>query len=310
MQFFTSVPIQKNNFPISYNSKITLLGSCFAENIDDKLHFFKFDTTVNPFGIIFNPVSIEKIIKRAIFKNYFTENDIFFHNNLWHCFEVHSNLSVENKIDFLYDLNSKLDFFHTYLHTSSHLILTLGTAWVYKNGEEIVANCHKVPQKEFTKKLLAAKEIEESLFRIISMIEKINSSCKFIFTVSPVRHIKDGFFENNVSKAQILTAVYSLLHKNNSIYYFPSFEIMIDELRDYRFYNEDMLHPNSVAIDYIWNMFSNNCINESCIVLMQEIDSIQKQLNHKLIHPNSNESIQFKKVLQNKIIKIEKENPF
>jgi hypothetical protein len=220
-----------------------------------------------PIGIIFNPVSIEKLIHRAINKIEFVENDIFFHNERWHCYEVHSDCSNTNKDEFLENLNSSLKTSIAQLFQASHIIITYGTSWVYRNKEtnEIVANCHKIPQKEFSKEILSIETIEKSIQNTINLIRKINPSVNFIFTVSPVRHLKDGFVENQLSKAHLITAIYQILEPEicnlKSAIYFPSYEIMMDELRDYRFYAEDMIHPNQVAIDYIWERFAETSIS-------------------------------------------------
>lgn len=187
-----------------------LLGSCFAENMGKKFDYFKFQATTNPFGIIFNAVSLERLIRRAVENRTFTENDIFFHNDLWHCYEVHSELSNSDKDAFLESLNDLINSTNKQLNDSTHIIITLGTSWVYRNIEtnEIVANCHKVPQKQFTKELLSIHQTEESLQSIISLIHSVNPNCNFIFTVSPVRHIKDGFVENTLSKAHLVAAIH------------------------------------------------------------------------------------------------------
>lgn len=313
MQFTTKIPIQKSSFPIDYDSKILLLGSCFAENMGEKFDYFKFQTTINPFGIIFNSVSIEKLIRRSIEKRKFTENDIFFHNDLWHCFEVHSELSNSDKDAFLESLNDLIRSTNKHLSDSTHIIITLGTSWVYRNIEsnEIVANCHKVPQKQFTKELLSIHQTEESLQSIISLIHSVNPNCNFIFTVSPVRHIKDGFTENTLSKAHLIAAIHKTIdHHPSPITYFPSYEIMMDELRDYRFYAEDMLHPNQTAIDYIWIQFFENYISESVFGLMNEICSIQKGLKHRPFNPNTESHQKFLHQLELKIKTIQNQHPF
>ena len=321
MQFTTKIPIQKSSFPIDYDSKILLLGSCFAENMGEKFEYFKFQTTINPFGIIFNSVSIEKLIRRSIEKRKFTENDIFFHNDLWHCFEVHSELSNSDKDAFLESLNDLISSTNKHLSDSTHIIITLGTSWVYRNIEsnEIVANCHKVPQKQFTKELLSIHQTEESLQSIISLIHSVNPNCNFIFTVSPVRHIKDGFVENTLSKAHLIAAIHSVLNRKfstslelttqNNIY-FPAYEIMMDELRDYRFYAEDMLHPSQTAIDYIWIQFFENYISESQFGLMNDICSIQKGLKHRPFNPNTESHQKFLHQLELKIKTIQNQHPF
>ena len=303
MTFQTSIPIQKSDFLIDYSSKLVSFGSCFAENMGDKFDYFKFSTLTNPFGIIFNPISLEKIIFRSIHKKYFTEKDIFFHNEAWHCYEVHSELSNPDKEQFLTTLNQLIDATNVKIEKLTHCFITIGTSWVYKNieSDEIVANCHKVPQKLFTKELLSAADIEASLKNIISEIRSINPNAKFVFTVSPVRHIKDGFVENNVSKSHLITALYHFLSNATSSIYFPSYEIMMDELRDYRFYAEDMLHPNQTAIDYIWMRFSENFINETEFETMQHVSEIQKSLSHRPFNPNSESHLKFQDNLKQKI---------
>ncbi|AMA49678.1 MULTISPECIES: GSCFA domain-containing protein [Flavobacterium] len=306
MIFSLKIPIDKTKNTINYQSDLLLLGSCFSENIGNKFSYFKFKTTVNPFGIIFNPISIEKLIKRIVEKKHFTEEDIFFHNDLWHCFEIHSELSNPDKENFLKTLNDLIEFANKQIKEITHCILTLGTSWVYRINKtgETVANCHKVPQKEFTKELLSVEVIQQSLINIVLLVRKINPDVKFIFTISPVRHIKDGFFENNVSKGNLFLA----LHKTFSISkieeaYFPSYEIVMDELRDYRFYEKDLLHPNELAIDYIWERFSEIYFETETQSLMLEVKNIQKDLAHRPFNPNTEkhqkflEKIEFKKAL-------------
>ena len=278
-----------------------------------KFDYFKFQATTNPFGIIFNPVSLGKLILRCVENRKFTENDIFFHNELWYCFEVHSELSSPDKDEFLNSLNECIDVTSKQLNDATHTIITLGTSWVYRNIEtnEIVANCHKVSQKQFTKELLSIHQIEESLEKIISLIHSINPNCKFIFTISPVRHIKDGFVENTLSKSHLITTIHkSIVHYSSLINYFPAYEIMMDELRDYRFYAEDMLHPNQTAIDYIWIIFFENYISESEFGLMNEICSIQRGLKHRPFNKNTESHQKFIADLKTKMTIIEKKLPF
>lgn len=306
MQFTTQIPISKTKSPIDFNSKIISLGSCFAENMGEKLSYFKFQNTTNPFGIIFNAVAIEKLIYRAVNKIQFTEKDIFFHNDLWHCYQVHSELSNPNKEQFLEILNQLIQATNQHISEASHVILTYGTSWIYReiSSQEIVANCHKVPQKQFEKVLLSAEENQIAIQNTVSLIRKINPNSAFVFTISPVRHIKDGFVQNQVSKANLLIAVYNMLkndHFNLKADYFPSYEIMMDELRDYRFYAEDLLHPNNTAIRYIWNRFKENYISETTFSTMEEIDTIQKSLLHKPFNPDSESHLKFQSKLREKI---------
>ena len=309
MQFRTQIPIPKSNFPIDYNSKIVSLGSCFAENMAEKLDYYKFQNNCNPFGIIFNPVSIEKMIYRIVNQIFYSENDIFFHNERWHCYEVHSDWSNYNAAEFLENLNAVLRTSLIQLFQASHIIITYGTSWVYRNTESnaIVANCHKVEQKEFKKEILSIETIEKSIQNTIGYFQIINPNVNFIFTVSPVRHLKDGFVENQLSKAHLISAIYQQLqteHCKLNTEYFPSYEIMMDELRDYRFYAEDMIHPSEVAIDYIWQRFSETTISEENHSIMNEIEIIQKGLAHRPFNPNSQSHMQFLSKLQAKSTKL------
>ena len=310
MQFSTKVPIQKYQNPIDYNSIIMSIGSCFAENMAEKFDYFKFENSTNPFGIIFNPVSIEKLINRIVNKIEFTQNDLIFHNDLWHCYEVHSELSNPNKTDLLKKLNNLIEEIHSKISITTHFIITYGTSWVYRNSSsnQIVANCHKVAQKEFSKELLSIETIANSIENTSNLIHKINPNCNFIFTVSPVRHIKDGFVENTLSKSHLISALQSSIFHLPTLNYFPSYEIMMDELRDYRFYADDMLHPNQTAIDYIWIQFFENYISESEFSTMNQVCEIQRALKHRAFNPNTESHQKFLENLNHKIKLLQKNN--
>ncbi len=303
MTFRTQIPLKKAHNQIDYQSKVLLFGSCFSENIGNKLNYFKFQNSSNPFRILFHVKAIENLITNAINQKEYTEEDILFHNERWHCFDAHSGLSDTSKNTLLQNLNSAIKSTHQQINDASHLIITLGTAWVYRfiETDAIVANCHKVPQKKFLKEILPVDEIAESLEAIISLIKNVNPTIEIIFTVSPVRHLKDGFTENSLSKAHLLSAIYQIIEPRKHLHYFPSYEIMLDDLRDYRFYNSDMIHPNETAIEYIWEHFKNTWIDESSQNLMTEIDSIQKGLAHKPFNENSKQHQQFLENLQLKI---------
>ena len=313
MNFRTKIPISKFNFPIDYSSKIVSLGSCFAENMAEKFDFFKFQNSCNPFGILFHPLAIEKIISKAINTTFFGEEDIFFLNERWHCFDVHSDLSNANKDELLKTLNGFVITTKQQITEASHIIITYGTSWVYRNKQtkKVVANCHKVPQNLFDKEILSVATIEKSIQNTIDLIESVNPKCAVIFTISPVRHIKDGFVENQRSKANLISALHStfdirLLTQS----YFPSNEIMMDELRDYRFYAEDMLHPNQIAINYIWERFCETTISIEANLIMTEVESIQRGLSHRPFNPNSESHLKFIKQLESKISKLKSEFPF
>ena len=298
MEFRTNIKLQ-----IDYNSKLVLIGSCFSENISKKLKYFKFQTFSNPFGILFNPIAIEKLITNAINLEKYSEKSIFQLNERWHCFDAHSDISASTQNNLLHNLNSAIESTHQQLKNASHIIITLGTAWIYRliETDTIVGNCHKIPQKKFLKELLSIDEITATLENICTLIKDINPTATIIFTVSPVRHLKDGFIENAQSKAHLIAAIHQVSDKRNRLYYFPSFEIMMDDLRDYRFYASDMLHPNETAINYIWEQFQQVWIDEKSTLIQKEVDTIQKGLAHRPFNENSEQHQLFLKELQNKI---------
>ncbi len=327
MKLQTEIPLNPEENQIDYSSKILLMGSCFSENIGRKFDYFKFQNLQNPFGVIFNPVSIEKLIVRAIDDVSFSEKDIFQHNEVWKCFDVHSELSALDKNEFLGNLNSALQNLREALFSATHIIFTFGTSWVYRTVDasallstgEIVANCHKLPKQHFQKELLSIETISKSLQTIFDKISTINPAATIITTVSPVRHIKDGFVENSLSKAHLISAIHHFLNLksapdsfrdlNRKSFYFPAFEIMMDELRDYRFYAEDLLHPNSTAIELIWQKFLRVWIASETETLQKEITAVQSGLNHRPFNPNSAEHLQFSEKLQLKIREIQKRLP-
>lgn len=304
MNFTTNVPLVKSDCPIDYHSEIISVGSCFADNMGLKFDYFKFINTVNPFGILFHPLAIENVLKRCVNLDYFVASDFFFYNERYHSFEVHSEFSNVDLPDLLFTLNALIDALHNKIKTASHFVITYGTAWVYRNIESdtIVANCHKVPQKAFTKELLSVARIENSIKNTINTIRSINPKVQFIFTISPIRHIKDGFVENQLSKSHLIAALHAAINfEKSNCCYFPSYEIMMDELRDYRFYEQDMLHPSKVAIDYIWQQFVSVFMESETLLIAKEIDTIQKGLLHRPFNPNAESHRVFLSKIEEKI---------
>lgn len=301
MKLQTQIPLQKqSNHLISYESDVLLLGSCFAEHIGEKLQYHKLKSLCNPFGILFHSKAIENLVVNSVQEHNYSKETVFFHSGQWHSFDAHSKLSSDHQDELLKQLNelSKLTF--RQIKKSTHVMVTLGTAWVYRflKTKALVANCHKVPQQEFSKELLSIQEISESLSRIIDSIKLNNPDSTLIFTVSPVRHLKDGFVENSRSKAHLIAAVHKVVEAYNNCFYFPSYELVMDELRDYRFYNEDMLHPNPVAINYIWEKFQEVWFTNEALSFSKRIDAIQKSLEHKPFHPKSSAHQDFLKRLE------------
>ena len=315
MQLQTKISLNRPVNPIDYHSEVLLLGSCFVENMGAKLNYFKFKTEQNPFGILFHPKAIEKLIADAVLENRYTESDIFFHQERWHCFQAHSDLSDVSKEALLNKLNIALTTTRAYLQQVSHIIITVGTAWAYRlmDSGSLVANCHKVSQKSFSKELLSIPIIVESLEKSKELILGINPNATVLYTVSPVRHLRDGFVENQRSKAHLIAAVGQVLSSGSvlgNVDYFPSYELLMDELRDYRFYETDMVHPNTLAIDYIWEKFRSVWIAESAYPVMDQIEEIQKGLGHRSFHPDSEQHKRFLTSLQDKITYLKKGYPF
>ena len=315
MKLQTTVPLHAEDEQIDYRSSVLLLGSCFVENIGSKLEYYQFQTLQNPFGILFHSESIDNLIERAIEEANYSDADVFYTNERWHSLDAHSDLSDPSKELLLTNLNNALVNTRNQLTKATHIIITLGTAWVYRDvaTQKRVANCHKLPQNQFTKELLEADEIEASLKRIISNIRKVNGQASVILTISPVRHLKDGFVENQRSKAHLVSAIgkinkSALAHKKVS--YFPAYELMLDELRDYRFYAEDMVHPNSLAMDYIWEKFKYVWVSGNTEKVMKTVQDIQKGLKHVPFNESSVKHQLFLNSLKKKIAKLKKEYTF
>lgn len=289
MKFSTPVKIDPFSPSIDYTSYTFFIGSCFAENISKKFDHHKLKNTSNPFGILFHPLAIEKIIQKAVHGVAFTSDDLVLSNELWCSLDVHSELSSTDKNQLLENLNQRLSQTQKALQKATHISITLGTSWVYRYlaTNQVVANCHKIPQREFSKEVLSVDVIKESLNRIIQLLP----GKEIIFTISPVRHIKDGFFENNLSKAHLFAALHQVL--GNQVSYFPAYEIILDELRDYRFFSADMIHPNQLAIDYVWERFVMHYLSPEASKTSKEIDAIQKALQHKAFNPDTLQHQQF-----------------
>ena len=312
MKLTTPIKLSRQNSPINYSSKVLLLGSCFAQNMGAKLEYYKFQQCTNPFGILFHPVAIEKLITRAVNHTWFTSKDVFLQNEQWHCFLAHSKLSNTSEEDLISALNSALEKLRFSLLEASHVVFTFGTAWVYRHLEKdtIVANCHKVPQKKFVKQLLSPDDVSDVLLGIETKLRAINPTCSIINTVSPVRHIKDGLIANSRSKAHLIAGVQEIVSPEKLNYYFPSYEIMMDELRDYRYYKEDLIHPNQTAIAIIWNAFTGSWICPETAALQKKIATIQSGLLHTPFNGHSKAHIHFKKDLETKISEIKEQLPW
>lgn len=311
MDFRTKVPVAKGFPKIKHKDAIFLIGSCFVENIGAKLDWFKYSNLQNPTGIIFHPSPIRRFFQRLSTHDDFMEKDVFEFNEGWQSLEAHSSMRRDTRDECLKVLNDSLKNSREVLSRASHVIISLGTSWgyIYDGTEDIVANCHKIPQAKFKKEISSVNEIVNDLEVISHTVSQMNDRARIIFTVSPVRHLKDGVVENQQSKAHLISAIHQFLKEDTSAVYFPSYEILMDELRDYRFYEADMLHPSSVAVNYIWQLFSHNWISEESLVLNAEIDKIQRALSHRSRAENTTGYKKFLTKLQGKIEEIQKKHP-
>lgn len=311
MEFRTKIPIIRAEQTISYQDKIMMLGSCFAENIGGKFLASKFDVNLNPFGILYNPSSICRVVERLITKESFCESEILFHNGIYQSLWHHGRFSDINKQHCLKKINDSFSQACVDFHKANILLITFGTSYVFKHKEQslIVANCHKLPASQFDRYRLSVADIVKDWSALLDKISVVNPQLRIIFTVSPVRHLRDGAYDNQLSKATLLLAIDELCKLNNTAY-FPSYEIVLDELRDYRFYAEDMVHPNLTAIEYIWQRFSDTYFSTETLNIMAEWDKIALALNHRPINERGEEYKHFLNITNSKLESFNRKYPY
>lgn len=303
MDFRTKINIPQSDLQISHRSRILMFGSCFIENIGRLLIDNKFKANLNPFGVLYNPQSISQALRLLISEQVFTVDDIFEHKGLYHSFSHHSSFSHSDKEKCLEQMNSRLKKASDDLRQADILFITFGTAYVFQNKEtgKVVGNCHKLPASHFDRYRLSIEDIVQDWSSLLKQLKEINPSLQIVFTVSPIRHLKDGAHDNQLSKSVLLLVIDQLCKSDQSLHYFPSYEIVLDELRDYRFYNEDMVHPNSVAIRYIWERLVEAYMhNETCLII-DEWRKIFSALNHRPLNVDSEE---YKLFLRQTLLKL------
>jgi hypothetical protein len=295
MDFRTALQIAPTSIQISHQDSILLLGSCFSQNIGERLQKYKFNCISNPFGTIFNPISISKLVGYACKNQPVTEDELKFSQGVYVHPDFHSLLSDVNANLALEKINHSIESTHHYIKKCTHLFITLGTAIAYKmkTTGQIVANCHKLPASSFQKVDISINDGQEALEKMITQIREINLNVHIVFTVSPVRHIKDGIIENTKSKARLLCMIDEISRHVEDVSYFPAYDIMMDDLRDYRFYEADMIHPNAIAIDYIWEKFSGHYFTNDTISLNKQIHKIQMASHHRPFNPQSEQHQSF-----------------
>jgi hypothetical protein len=295
--FRTELNIAPANHKISLQNQVISIGSCFSENIGERLKENKFKALANPLGIVYNPVSLFNILNYACNNTFPPEESYVKQKGIFYNLELHSDFSHKDPEVLRSRIEKHFSTTHEFLKSTEWLIITLGTANVYEYLQtgNIVNNCHKIPAKEFTKKLLSPKQIVIAFEFLCRELKVLNNDIKIIFTISPVRHLKETLEGNMLSKAILRVAIEQLKDNHPGIDYFPSYEIMMDDLRDYRFYNEDMIHPSKVAIDYIWEKFIEKYFDPGANQFLKDWEKILKALQHKPFHPDASSHQEFLK---------------
>lgn len=310
MKLHTQIPFLPSKAQFGYEDKLLMLGSCFAENMGEQLEHHKFQVEVNPFGILFHPLAIERVLHDAHVGTIYDETSVFELDGVWKSFLAHSRLNTVSQGAILDKLRTAQKQLKEAVEEASHVFITVGTAWVYQDiaSGMPVANCHKVPQKAFVKGLMPVDQIVASLERQRAIISQMNPKAQVVFTVSPVRHLKDGMIENSRSKAHLISGVHALMNDTNT-HYFPAYELMMDELRDYRFYASDMLHPSKQAIQYIWQRFVEVYAFAKAESTLKEIAVIQAGLQHRPFNASGKEHQSFLQKIRKRIAAIQTEYP-
>jgi len=300
MRWQTTTQLPSFPFHINHGEAILLMGSCFAENIGERLSRYKFKTVQNPFGIVYNPLSLAETVSFLCGDKTFTENNLNYSNNLYFSYMHHSRFSGVVKTEVLQNMNEKLAEARASLKNQKAAFISLGTAfyWVLNQTDQAVNNCHKQPSKLFTQKRASVNEVTQALLKTIHALRSKNASLQIVFTISPIRHLKHGSAQNQLSKATLLVAAHTLAEEFDFVHYFPSYELLLDDLRDYRFYNEDLIHPNKIAVDYIWEAFTRCFFSEETQQILPKIEKIKQLISHRLMHATDEKRLE----LSNKII--------
>lgn len=308
MNFFTQIELPGDLPQLTHINRLMLLGSCFASEMGQRLTDAKFRCDVNPYGVLYNPNSISTALREIGVGKIYEREDLFFFRELWHSPMHHGDFSSAFVEDALESINLRLKNAHEEMSKLDYLLLTFGTAWIYENKDTgcVVGNCHKLPEKNFTRRKLSVEEVVVDYKALLSELLLQNPKLKILFTVSPIRHIRDGMHANNLSKATLLLAIEQLQEAfPTNVFYFPAYELLMDELRDYRFYAEDMIHPSEIAVRYVWERFVQTCISTDALQIMEESEKISKALSHKPFHPEADE---YKCFLGQIVLKIERLN--
>jgi len=304
MDFMVNIDIKKLPQPVRYGDRLLLMGSCFTEHIGNALAELKFDVLQNPNGILFDPVSVCNSLVSYIDNKPFTADQLFQLNGVWNSWAHHSRYSHTGREAAVKHINDTQQRAHDFLKKADWVIITLGSSFSYRLTDEAmltagfdrgegVANCHRAPAQWFGKHLLQIDETITQLDTCYHRLKQFNPGINILFTISPVRHLRDGVVENNRSKARLIEAVHHMINKFDRLHYFPAYELVIDVLRDYRFYDIDLAHPNYMATEFVLEKFSQHCIDEKAWPLMQELKKIAIARRHRALQPETEAHRQF-----------------
>lgn len=312
MDFMVDIQIPTPKETINYREPILLTGSCFTEHIGNSLQELKFDVLQNPHGILFDPASVASSLVSYVQNKQYTANDLFYLNEVWQSWQHHGRFSNIDQDTSLQQINASQQRAHEFLKTAKWLVITLGSSFSYRlveNGQP-VANCHRAPGQWFRKHLMTIEEINTVLDNSLYQVLKFNPSLRIIFTVSPVRHIRDGVIDNNRSKARLIEVVHHLVNKFDRLYYFPAYELVIDVLRDYRFYDIDMVHPNYPATSFVLDKFMKHFTDGESQQVAAEVQKIVIARKHKAFHPATEAHKKFLKAHLDKAKELQERYPF
>lgn len=287
--FRTEIESSSVPFNINYDQKLLTLGSCFSDSIGQRFSQSKFDTLINPFGTIFNPLSIFELLELSLIRSEIIEEATLKRDGYYLNYKFHSSFRAKTKKTLHNRIENTLNQVKSRIEETDVVFITLGTAWIYQEekSDMIVANCHKVPQKNFRKRLITLEEIITHFFDLKEQLKQLNPRLKFIFTVSPVRHTRDSLKLNSVSKSILRSACHFIEEMDEDVTYLPAYEIMMDDLRDYRFYEKDLIHPNEQAIDYIWNYVKETIIDPKSLKTLERWEGLKQNLEHIPFNPKS-----------------------
>ncbi|MGH1338470.1 MAG: GSCFA domain-containing protein [Aureispira sp.] len=304
----TSLSLSPSTPQLVYRDNLMAIGSCFAQNLGQQLQKQLYNILLNPFGVLYNPSSISKSLQFLLEATDFEEHDLLPHRDAWHSLYHHSSFSGTDKIATLNHINTSLHQAREHLQQTRCLFLTFGTAWVYtwKASGQIVSNCHHFPAAQFERRRLSVQEIVNNFLQILPVLKERHHTIEIILTISPIRHLKDGFVENQVSKATLVLAVQQLVEQLDYCHYFPAYEMVLDDLRDYRYYGPDLIHPNALAIDYIWQAFEAAHLAQKEQLLRKQVAKLQQAANHR---PRQIDGASHQAFLKKQLLLLEKLTP-